>query len=270
MNSQQNLTEVKSLETNSLKINSIETNSIKKIIYHLTKKVYEDVGLNMAFQFSSYIKTVFDNKMIYYKPDNMYNGFNYFIKIQIVEEVKMNSKIWKHRRCKYCGNKKCDSQLSCCGSNIHYNCALNNNFTCNCINCHVSSKRIILINNDKDIMKSSCECNEVKCNKVKCNEVKCNEVKCNKVKCNEVKCNKVKCNEEHDKNCSICFDECNTKTECGHLVCRKCMDQMYQNEGENTKCPICRNGLYNSMVYIDTYELEIDGRQIKVKANISK
>lgn len=240
MNSQQNLTEVKSLETNSLKINSIETNSIKKIIYHLTKKVYEDVGLNMAFQFSSYIKTVFDNKMIYYKPDNMYNGFDYFIKIQIVEEVKMNSKIWKHRRCKYCGNKKCDSQLSCCGSNIHYNCALNNNFTCDCINCHVSSKRIILINNDKDIMKSSCECIKVKCNK------------------------------EHDKNCSICFDECNTKTECGHLVCRKCMDQMYQNEGENTKCPICRNGLYNSMVYIDTYELEIDGRQIKVKANISK
>ena len=231
MNSQQNLTEP----------NSIETNYIEKIIYHLTNSIYNELGTNLLFKYTCYIKVIFENTVLYFMAENMCSkNFNYFMKIKIVEEVKMNSKIWKHRRCKYCRDKKCDAQLSCCNSNIHYKCALNNNFTCDCINCNDSSKRIILINTKQESSNISCGCEENK----------------------DI--------EEIENTCSICFDECETKTECGHLVCKKCMDQMYQNDGEQTKCPICRNGLYNAMVCIDNYEVKIGGRTIKVKADIYK
>lgn len=45
------------------------------------------------------------------------------------------------------------------------------------------------------------------------------------------------------EDCCICLEDCNTKTECGHSICKTCVDKLYFNHQSETKCPMCRNDL---------------------------
>ena len=48
----------------------------------------------------------------------------------------------------------------------------------------------------------------------------------------------------YNDECCICFDSCNTKTQCGHSVCSSCINEI-ASKNQQIECPLCRNFLYN-------------------------
>ena len=56
---------------------------------------------------------------------------------------------------------------------------------------------------------------------------------------NNLQYNGSKIIESHEK-CSICFNNSNTITNCGHHFCKKCLTQ-WNNKSSEFNCPYCRN-----------------------------
>ena len=121
-------------------------------------------------------------------------------------------------------------------------------------------------------------CNSKKCNyRLNCCKkpihLDCGMV--NDCNCNCTKAEKINLSEDNilsdtEQKCSICMDECNTYTKCGHCICRACTNELYKNNHEKTTCPICRE----SIIEIKNdknkyYDVNIDGKIIKVKTNIT-
>ena len=65
--------------------------------------------------------------------------------------------------------------------------------------------------------------------------------------------------------CSVCLESIETKTECGHSLCRKCLDQIYYRHQGKTQCPICRNDLVKSK---NTKLLKFIYENTNLKSNI--
>ena len=49
--------------------------------------------------------------------------------------------------------------------------------------------------------------------------------------------------DDDDTNCIVCMEECKTVTECGHRICRGCVDTLHQMHQNKTSCPMCRKNL---------------------------
>lgn len=99
------------------------------------------------FQYTQYIKSEICNRKVYYKPRSTMNdriGFDYIVNMNIIDKVLVLEKSLRFKKCVYCNSKKCDVKLSCCGKKCHYNCAISNNFSCNCENKNTTNSKIVL------------------------------------------------------------------------------------------------------------------------------
>lgn len=207
---------------------SITREEIYSIIKSLSQINYDTMG-DILFKDSGYSKIVFNNIITYSNVStSMYNSnCTYKMKIIILKNVKMLRKTWGIKKCNYCGNRKCDAKLNCCGKNVHIDCANHNNCQCNCSNKKKSDIQIVLKKDNKTY--------------------------------------------NDDNMCSVCFENCDVTTECGHCVCKKCLNKIYQDHGSESKCPICRcnviKKIERSIEQIFDISLK-DGTNIKVDANI--
>ena len=48
--------------------------------------------------------------------------------------------------------------------------------------------------------------------------------------------------------CCVCLDKCKTVTMCNHCLCRGCANQIHDEYGVKSKCPICRKPLTKRVV----------------------
>lgn len=188
-------------------MNDYELSIVKYLAeYHL--KCY---GFDIMFKQSEYSNIIWGNKSVSHKTDSITfdyerTGVKYMINLIINDKIILNDKSSMFKRCIYCKERYTTAKLTCCGKNCHINCASSNNYECNC---KKSTGNIIsLVSNTE-----TC---------VKCDDQEDNEA---------------------DNKCSVCFEECTSKTKCGHLICRECVDNIYKLNREKSNCPLCRKSL---------------------------
>ena len=124
-----------------------ETEIILSII---SKSVYQSNGKSVMFQFTDYIGSEICNKKVYYRPrSGMFakRTCDYIVNVNIIDKVLVLNKTPRFKKCIYCNKKKCDVKLSCCEKKCHYNCAIYNNFMCDCEEKSLTCKKISLIDN---------------------------------------------------------------------------------------------------------------------------
>jgi len=69
-------------------------------------------------------------------------------------------------------------------------------------------------------------------------------------------------------NCCICFEDCNTKTECGHSICKTCVDSLYCDHQCKTKCPMCRKELVSqNKAKLLTFTIDKGDYSISIKTS---
>jgi len=65
--------------------------------------------------------------------------------------------------------------------------------------------------------------------------------------------------------CVVCYEDCLTKTKCGHIICESCVKQIKKDDG-SIECPMCRRCIKDKRHYLDIITLEIsDDKKIKVR-----
>ena len=167
-------------------------------------------------------------RVVYHHTESSFfnsDGAHYNIKLRIIDEVIVDSRISRWKKCHYCRGRRCQTRLTCCGKPCHYMCAANHNFVCGCTQKKGSQGLINL--------------------------------------CESIQ-------EGNDENyCSVCMDECDTVTDCGHRICRKCVDKLHSMHGNNISCPLCRKNLIIPKKSEYIYEsFIIKGEYICVKVEI--
>lgn len=182
-------------------------------IEFLTNYYYKNFGLKKQFQEKESELFVYKGKILFCQGESSLkeDDYHYKFNLQIVDEIYSDYDIKKTKLCKYCNLCHCQFRLKCCNSPIHSECALENHFKCNC-------------GNDKNL-------------KPKQNLLELDN-KCNDNKCNEI--NSI------DNTCVVCFEKCNTKTSCGHILCNTCLAGMHKEQGNDLNCPYCREALIQS------------------------
>ena len=50
-----------------------------------------------------------------------------------------------------------------------------------------------------------------------------------------------------DNTCTVCFENTEYKTKCGHYLCFQCRVKLIEKEKSKTKCPYCRQKLYKKL-----------------------
>ncbi len=50
-----------------------------------------------------------------------------------------------------------------------------------------------------------------------------------------------------DNTCTVCFENTEYKTKCGHYLCFQCRVKLIEKEKSKTKCPYCRQKLYKNL-----------------------
>ena len=206
----------------------ITHDDILSIVEYHAKHNYETMG-NTFFQDKGYSKLVLNNIISYTNVCSSFDmGYKYVMKIIIINNLRENTKIWKYRRCGYCNHKRCNSKLTCCGKNVHIDCATNNNCKCDCENRKFVDTQIVLQKNNKSY--------------------------------------------SDDNTCSVCMETCELTTQCGHCICKECLDKIYTEHGAESKCPICRDDLINknerSINEIADFKLN-DKVEFSVKVNVT-
>ena len=199
-----------------------------KIIKNITEKTYNFAGTNLMFTSQGFSKSYFYDRVVYYHTETPFfdtKGINYNIKLQIMDEVIVDKKISRWKKCVYCKGRRCETRLSCCQKPCHYMCAANHNFVCGC-----SKKK-----GTEDIIHLQ-ESNP---------------------------------SEDDDSHCIVCMDPCDTVTDCGHRICRGCVDTLHQMHKDNTSCPMCRKNLVTpKKSEFITEEFTIKGENIKVRVEL--
>lgn len=123
-----------------------ETELILSII---SNSVFQSNGKSIQFKFTDYIGCEICNKKVYYKPRSgifSKRTCDYVVNVNIIDKVLVLEKPPRFKKCIYCNKKKCDVKLSCCEKKCHYDCAIFNNFSCDCDEKKVTCKKIALTN----------------------------------------------------------------------------------------------------------------------------
>lgn len=188
-------------------------------VKYITESYNDKFGTSIAFKCKNFSEIIFENKIVLYKVNsNLNNDLNmkYTIEFYINKYIEFIDKNKRFKKCIYCHKRKVNCKLSCCNKYYHKDCAVNNNYNYNC-NCIEDTEKNIEL---KSVDESKCEhiCAEEN-------------------------------NDEDENECVVCYDKCSTKTTCNHLICRKCTNNIYKNEGIDSKCPICRSNICKEKNY---------------------
>ena len=207
---------------------------IEKIVKKLALGYWNTFGRSVMFRSVGYSKHYMDNVIIQYHSASNFSftnyDYDYIMDLIINKNIRYEPAHGKRERCIYCNKKKCDIRLSCCDQFCHTDCY-------NCPNydkheyCRPLDSTDIIGLNESDT--SNGDGNE----------------------------------QLNDTTCMVCIDPCDTITECGHTICRQCVDKLYCNHGDKTKCPMCRQGLVNNKTKSNMFSFDVgdSGRPIKVK-----
>ena len=107
----------------------------KKIIREITEITFNFAGTSLAFKSEGFTKTCLFNRVVYHHTESSFfnsDGAHYNIKLRIIDEVIVDSRISRWKKCHYCRGRRCQTRLTCCGKPCHYMCAANHNFVCGC------------------------------------------------------------------------------------------------------------------------------------------
>ena len=209
------------------------------IVKHLAKYHFKHYGFSVMFKQSEYSNMIWENKSVSHRTDSIFSsygssGVKYIISLIINDKITLNDKASMFKRCIYCKERYTTAKLSCCGKNCHVNCASSNNYECPCKK--PTENIISLVSNSETF--------------VKCDNQEDDDI---------------------DNKCSVCFEKCTSKTKCGHLICRECVDNIYKLNKEKSKCPLCRESLCDNSPNVHVLDNIFDKYpEYKVKVIIHK
>jgi len=69
--------------------------------------------------------------------------------------------------------------------------------------------------------------------------------------------------------CMVCFEECDTDTQCGHPICLTCIGNI-KKEDNSIECPMCRKNLRSSRKYFDMYSIEIPRNNDQINIRLTE